>query len=235
MLWREKKDHYTLTEILNRYCVDYEDIAYLAERGQIKVQTWLSQALLVEYELRKVEKGDIVPVQTGAIRSITGYVDVVQDELRKIFRSPDNAEVRNFRSVDGQFYYSPQIGSPGIPIGFKVLEIPLEERTKLQVSLGLKPRAANLNKTRWARQSAGRSNVKELSVLYFTQREAKGLTLKILNAEASAIQAEIGVLPNGRLAAVKSIENNIRELWNKARASSRLQTTDQTHPTKIVE
>lgn len=214
MPWREKKDHYSFTEIADRWRLSTHDLGYFAERGLLEVQTWLSDVVVARYVLRKVEGGDVVPVQTG-IDCLTGYFVVDANELRKIFRATQNAEVRKFSSPDGQDLYSTPYNNSGPTLNIGALEVTLSERNRFEIDNGLKPRPANTNKTGLASTSVGRPSVKQLILDRHIEREARGEHEKTVTAEARVIlqwaQDELG---QKRAPAFKTIVNNLRPFYS---------------------
>lgn len=209
MAWREKKDHYSFTEIANRWRLSIQDLGYIAERGLIEVQTWLSDVVVAQYVLRKVEGGDVVPVQTGIV-SLTGYHVVDSNELRKVFRATQATEVRKFSSVDGQELFSTPYNNSGPALNIGTLEISFDERNRFEIENGLKPRPANTNKTGLASSSVGRPSIKELILERYIEREARGEIERTLTAEARVLHAWAQDEWGKKAPVVKTIVNNLR-------------------------
>ncbi len=210
MPWREKKDHYSFAEIADRWRLSTQDLGYFAERGLLEVQTWLSDVLLSQYALKKIEGGTFAAVQTRIV-SETGYFVIDPDELRKVFRALQSAEVRKFASPNGQDLYSIPFNAVGPSIGIGALEISLQERDRFEIENNLKPRASNVNKTGLSSPSIGRPSVKQLIIEHFIKRAAHGEIKPTLYAEARDIHVLVqDKLGNAQTPAFKTVVNNLR-------------------------
>jgi hypothetical protein len=217
MPWQEEKDHYNFAEVAKRWNLSIEDLGYFAERGLLQVQTWLSDAWLIQYQFQKTVGGDVAAVQTG-VSSVTGYVIVDPNELRKIFRSPQQStEVRKFTSPDTEILYAPPFNAQGCVISVGVLEITLEERNRFEIEWNLNPVAANMNKTGLDSLPLGRPTIKQLLIARYFERDDRGQAEKTLTAESryhhAWAQNEWG---EERAPKLKTIVNNLRQAF-KAR------------------
>jgi len=205
-----EKDHYSLSELMERWRFSLQDMGYFAERGKLEIQTWLSDVLITQYKPKKTEDGEIVPVQVGIV-VLTGYYVVDPVELRKVFRSQDAASVRKFLSVDRQDVFSFQYKPEGILINILALEISKSERDRFEHENKISSRSLSSTKTGIASSSAGRPSIMKKITERFVERVETGEIEPSLSAEARYLREwimdEYGDI---QAPAIKTIANNLR-------------------------
>ncbi|MDD3182645.1 MAG: hypothetical protein PHD48_07585 [Alphaproteobacteria bacterium] len=219
MPWLEK-DHYSFDEIAKRWGRTHQDLAYFAERGQVEVQTWLSDALITQYTLKKTEDGEVVPVETGIV-ILKGYYIVDPDELRKVFRSNSPVEVRRFFSLDRRDVFSFRINLAGFLVGAHSLEISKAERDRFEACHNIVIQRTPTNKTGILPTSLGRPSAMKRITKRFNERASMGAIEPTLQAEARVLREwaknEWSDIP---APALKTIANNLRPHFQNFRASA---------------
>ena len=81
-----EKNYYYLQELIDRWGIPGIDLRYYAEQGELEIQTWLDETMVVISRAARTEDGVVGTVQIG-VSTYKGYAVVEPDELRKIFSS----------------------------------------------------------------------------------------------------------------------------------------------------
>lgn len=205
------KDHFSIEALAQRWHITPRDIQYIAERGMLEVQTWLSEVLFTRFRYSKVDNGKMVPIPLD-ILCVTGYVIVNHEELRKVFRSPDPTYVRRFISVDHKDLYGFKYNVLGTLLSTDTLEISHAEVERFEREHKLADQNFADTKTKIQPTSAGRPSVMKRITDQFNQRVERGQTAPTLAAEARCLrkwaESEWEDIPPP---AIKTIANNLRQ------------------------
>lgn len=81
-----EKDYFYLQELIDRWSMPGIDLRYYAEQGDLEIQTWLEETMVIF--IRKMHMGDgtVASAQAG-VGTYKGHAVIEPDELRKIFSS----------------------------------------------------------------------------------------------------------------------------------------------------
>lgn len=81
-----EKNYYYLQELIERWGIPGIDLRYYAEQGELEIQTWLDETMVIISRKVTMADGTVASAQAG-IGTYKGYAVVETDELRKIFSS----------------------------------------------------------------------------------------------------------------------------------------------------
>lgn len=79
-----EKNYYYLQELIDRWGIPGIDLRYYAEQGQLEMQAWLDETMVIISRKVTMEDGTFASAQ-AAVGTYKGYAVVETDELRKIF------------------------------------------------------------------------------------------------------------------------------------------------------
>lgn len=97
-----EKNYYSLCDVGERWKVLPQDVRYYAENGLLEIQTWLPEIIVKIFRNKKMEDGQIAPVQIG-VSDFKGYAVVETDALREIFRHNTHAVIKFKTPCIGDF------------------------------------------------------------------------------------------------------------------------------------
>lgn len=216
---RFEKDHYSLSELADRWRIPFKDVEYHTERDHLEVHLWLGDVPATRYILQKTSDGKDVPVQEG-ITSLSGYFIVAGDELRKVFRAPGIPEIRKFHSLDRKEIYTLYPFQESHKINLSALEVSLNERDRFETNKNIRPFVMPENKTDIPSKSAGRPSHMGIVVQHFNERAGLGQLAPTLAAEALYLETWVhNKLGASRAPVAGTIANKIRSKFNAQKIS----------------
>lgn len=94
-----EKDFHSLVELAQRWHTTLDDIRYYAVHDKLKVKAWIDEEVVKVFRLKKVEDGQLVPVQEG-FTTYKDYAFLAPADLRRIFRG-DTTPIQEFTARNG--------------------------------------------------------------------------------------------------------------------------------------
>ncbi len=181
-----EKNYYYLQELIDRWGMPGIDLRYYAEQGQLEMQTWLDETIVIISRKVIIEDGTVASAQAG-VGTYKGYAVVETDELRKIFSfSPQSVVLFRIPNTDEAIKIHRNHKRP--MIGIEDLVVHREARDAFEKQHGITARQASTVCTSMSSFS-GRPSTMHLVLKEFYRRCATAAVATSLQKEAQYLAA----------------------------------------------